>query len=402
MICPKCKRIISSFDDTCQHCGTSLKNNIIKDYAKKADEKIGKGEVGEEIKEADLRSLGRQKTSYVLNNFPPFRHYTEADMNELMRGIQFEFNPAHLNESLAPKDKEYVKEFDKELVKEFDIVDLVQVSYMMFKIYSVDVLFKDSLFGHPCVELNTNHYQKFGITDFSYHEFNANVDVSALYDQQTRRYKLNLYDGYLDFMFALEWFFIVRQFNKGGEEQTLLKMLADLLSKNNEFKPGFALGIATIYLDKDPTFKNYYIAHFLKIMEKAFISISMTVVHELGHICLGHYGNENVFLHQDIKANQELEADSFASSIVTSLFPERFKQELVLANVKSEFAWVLRDRIFGAGVLGKKEQVTTHPHSKERLINAIRANQKMTQDHSINEAWIDKTIDLAVSHVERR
>lgn len=58
MICPECKRIVSPFDKECQHCGTPLETNPVKDYEKKADQITKDAEArAEDIKEQIKRGF---------------------------------------------------------------------------------------------------------------------------------------------------------------------------------------------------------------------------------------------------------------------------------------------------------------------------------------------------------
>jgi hypothetical protein len=372
MICPNsnCKKFVSPFEDICQHCGASLKKSSIKDYAKKADEMMGKVDVSPEVTDAGLQSLSIEKSFYELRSSSIIPDFIKTDITKLMHGVQLEFAEPHLDEE---------QEVKKALLTINNLCTSVRT-------YKVMILIKDSLFGHLCLTENEDYYRRFKITDFSHQGLDFKVvDASASYDQQTNRYKVNLSDGYINFIIALEWFFKLRQFNNGKEEQSILKRILYYIVESD--------GVSTDCLIRT-LIQHYkindkhldFLYHIFRIMEKAFISISLTVAHEMGHIYLGHFRDENVFVHQNFSTNQESEADSFASSIVTSILPESFKEELVLANMKREFAWVLLD--ICSSVSGKR-QPATHPHSMERLKNVIRANPKIVKDHSIDEVWID-------------
>lgn len=97
------------------------------------------------------------------------------------------------------------------------------------------------------------------------------------------------------------------------------------------------------------------------------ISLGMIVgilAHEMGHVCLGHILGPSYYdTNQEIARNHEREADSFASSITAACpFGE----------------YVYEGILFWHYVLAKQEGnqavASTHPLSRERLENMIRAN----------------------------
>ena len=88
------------------------------------------------------------------------------------------------------------------------------------------------------------------------------------------------------------------------------------------------------------------------------------LAHEMGHVCLGHVLGPNYYqTNQEIGRNHEREADSFASSVTAaSPFGE----------------YVFEGTLFWFYALAMQETdqkvATTHPLSRERLENLIRAN----------------------------
>ena len=88
------------------------------------------------------------------------------------------------------------------------------------------------------------------------------------------------------------------------------------------------------------------------------------LAHEMGHVCLGHVMGPNYYeSNQEIGRNHEREADSFASSVTAaSPFGE----------------YVFEGTLFWYYALSMQETdqkiATTHPLSRERLENLIRAN----------------------------
>ena len=98
------------------------------------------------------------------------------------------------------------------------------------------------------------------------------------------------------------------------------------------------------------------------------------LAHEMGHVCLGHvlgpsYYDSNL----EIARNHEREADSFASSITAACpFGE----------------YVYEGTLFWHYVLAKQEDnqtvASTHPLSRERLENIIRANSSKASSLGIH------------------
>lgn len=87
------------------------------------------------------------------------------------------------------------------------------------------------------------------------------------------------------------------------------------------------------------------------------------LAHEYGHLALGHlYGQSQTL---EISRNQEREADSFASSVISS---SPFGEYIVLGSILWELVWVWQEKSSGGKV------ATTHPLASERLSDLIRAN----------------------------
>jgi hypothetical protein len=92
--------------------------------------------------------------------------------------------------------------------------------------------------------------------------------------------------------------------------------------------------------------------------------IAGIIAHELGHLALGHTLGRAANL--EVSRNQEREADSFASSVIsTSVFSDPLVEGMLLW----ELAWTWTQHLVG------EEVATTHPVSRERLLDFIRANE---------------------------
>lgn len=104
-------------------------------------------------------------------------------------------------------------------------------------------------------------------------------------------------------------------------------------------------------------------------------AMNMAVIaHELGHIALGHTLGRQANL--EVSRNQEREADSFASSVASA---SPFSDYIVAGGI---FWWVILTWVeAAAGAAGE----TTHPRSRERLMDYIRANRDQADALGIDE-----------------
>ena len=95
------------------------------------------------------------------------------------------------------------------------------------------------------------------------------------------------------------------------------------------------------------------------------------LAHEAGHHALGHTLNTSEKINLDISRNQEREADSFASSVIAS----------------SPFGeYILAGTLFWHLALASQQGdtiATTHPLSKERFENFVRANAELAASMGI-------------------
>lgn len=98
------------------------------------------------------------------------------------------------------------------------------------------------------------------------------------------------------------------------------------------------------------------------------------LAHELGHLALGHCHGSRV--NMEISRNQEREADSFASSVISS---SPFGDYLVFGTILWEAVWVWVEKATG-------QIASTHPLSRERLADLIRANPSVASELGLSAA----------------
>ena len=95
------------------------------------------------------------------------------------------------------------------------------------------------------------------------------------------------------------------------------------------------------------------------------------LAHESGHQALGHVLKSGPNTNLEISRNQEREADSFASSIISS---SPFGEYILGGTLFWHYALAMQE---DAG------EATTHPHSRERLENFVRNNSDLARAYGI-------------------
>ena len=116
------------------------------------------------------------------------------------------------------------------------------------------------------------------------------------------------------------------------------------------------------------------------------------LAHEYGHLALGHLYGESATL--EISRNQEREADSFASSVISS---SPFGDYMVMGSILWELAWVWQEKHDPQGAVA-----TTHPLASERLTDLINANPSAAMQLGLSfvdgSATLSKADMVAISH----
>jgi len=105
------------------------------------------------------------------------------------------------------------------------------------------------------------------------------------------------------------------------------------------------------------------------------------IAHELGHIALGHTLKTTSDQNYEILRNQEREADSFSSSIASA---SPFSDYIVEGGI---FWWALMAWTNNLNIF-PFEGESTHPNSRERLMDYIRANKDQASAVGIDEETI--------------
>jgi hypothetical protein len=96
---------------------------------------------------------------------------------------------------------------------------------------------------------------------------------------------------------------------------------------------------------------------------------SAVIAHEAGHISLSH--TLGLALNFDVSRNQEREADSFASSVLSS---SPFREYLFLGQVFVTLLFTWLDHV------ARTKDPTTHPLGRERFFNVLTNNSAAAED----------------------
>lgn len=108
-------------------------------------------------------------------------------------------------------------------------------------------------------------------------------------------------------------------------------------------------------------------------------AMNMSVIaHELGHIALGHTLSEQRSS-LEISRNQEREADSFSASVAST---SPFSDYMIAGGI---FWWIILTWVEASAGGGREN---THPHSRDRLMDYIRANRDQAKALGMDEVSI--------------
>jgi hypothetical protein len=116
-------------------------------------------------------------------------------------------------------------------------------------------------------------------------------------------------------------------------------------------------------------------------MEHAAGMIMVIMAHELGHLALGHTLGRPSNL--EVSRNMEREADSFASSVISS---SHMSMKPIEGMILWEIAWAWSD----SGL--RSRQATSHPLWRERLHDFVRANETIASKLGVTLATLKQIL----------
>lgn len=384
MVCPECNKFVSPFDDSCPHCKKPLKGNPVKDYEKKTGQIVKDAEARAEDTKEQIRSGFKKSTvnaegrgSYSASNLRPF--LKEDHVSKRYDKI----------EHLTSENSQRMPDFR---IRTKDILKLIRQR----KDVRVQEM-KSLVFGSPYLTGQPERRAKMEQTDFFYRKENMEDEESfepnayAWYNRDRQRYEIHLLDGYLNFLLAVESFFKVKN------EDILIALFLKMF--NGKLFLTDMTDIVMEYIRGEE--------EVVELVEYAFIPCFETIAHELGHICLGHCQDENLVAYNDISRSDERKADDFASDVKSSLFHTGLKKTLLIAEIKCDFGWALKeefDKMLLELDLQKEIKLKrgSHPCSDERIRNSIRASADLAEEIDISEKWYDDTKNSVMAKIKRR
>jgi hypothetical protein len=340
MICPNpdCKRIVSPYDEKCQHCGTNLKSHPVKDYMKKADKTI-----------EDAEAISDDILASIRSEFKDRRASQYRQMS---------------NSKLSTSQSILEKATEREMHKTSGVE---QILHKILNKGQKNSKIKE-LFGivqyNPHVTENPAFYSLASkvIIIYDDEEMGVNAFAAVIKDRPV----IVIFDGYLNFMVAVDAIFKVKKFEK------LVDLGERLLSRKYEFS---LYDLACVIDDLPNEAKN---------IENPYLAVFETIAHELGHICYNHVfspGYSNMT--EDESRNMERDADSFAASVINRSI---FNKDFLISHLKCCLAWAIVEKV------GSRVEPGTHPLAFERLLNAIKSNAALAKELGIDEELVQRLI----------
>lgn len=369
MICPKCNRIVSPFDETCQHCGTSLNSNPVKDYGEKADQIVREAETRAENIQEQIKNGFKEKGS--LKNLPG-SSVSSPGTNSLHE------------RALSPRDfsdmqQDSVQKPAKEILGE--AIDILKIKKKIeFQQQSYIDNMKHYVFTNPHV-LNNDEWAAKGQKTYFYFDW-ENTDVNAgarrLTDNEIEssegkyHFAIILLGGYVNFAYAVAAAF-------DDSERRFYDI--ELLQK-----------VINMYRSNKGTFDAYELIDIFRQSKRDLDTIGgdasrivfECIAHEFGHICYGHIHGAG-YPHRTMGENvgQEHDADSFAYAVIHA---SPSKKELWLGLIQFMILRAVQEACYG------HKEAKTHPLDIDRLKTAISRFPDLARHYGINEKWAEKTI----------
>lgn len=372
MICPNpgCKRIVSPFDETCQHCGTSLKTNPVKDYAKKAGEIVNETEKrAEDIKE---QIRGGFKEKGFSKNLPG------ASVSS--PGAKRQHKPTLIQGDSSIQEQNNIQKPAKEIIGEaIDILKIkkkIEIQQQAF----IDNM-KHYVFTNPHVMNNDDWAAKGQRTYFHFDWENTEVNAGArrLNKEEIESsggkydYVIILFGGYVNFAYA-----VAAAFDELGRRTYDMRLLEKIITMYRSNKGNFDIyGLIDIFRQTQRDLDGMG-ADASKIIFEC-------IAHEFGHICYGHIHGLG-YPHQTKGENigQEHDADSFAYAVIDA---SPSKKELWLGLIQFMIVRAVQEASYG------KHEAKTHPLDIDRLKVAISRFPDLAHHYGIDEKWAEKTIN---------
>jgi hypothetical protein len=384
MICPNpnCGRIVSPFDDKCQHCGTPLETNPVKDYEKKAGQIIKDAESrAEDIKE-QIRS-GFKDTGQPghIRPGPIGGAFSGISTGLGKRDLETESEKTiHFGGDISPKGWKAELSDDIETMQEIGnkiqrVIDRSKIEILQIE----DEVFKTN----PHIRQNYVWRNKAEKTNLyiDWDDISINAGAGPLDRQDVelsegkKLYRIILRGGYVYFVFAIATAFIGFIPVEGilWDEQQLIKVMR-IAKDTNGFGPSALNKVFKQSDIKDTDMR--------PLGEYAFSLLTRTVGHEFGHICYGHIHGPG-YEEQTIATNHggEFDADSFAYTIIGDSDDSEEKWlSLIMLTLTQLSGRILKGE-------NPFESYHSHPAPFDRFRQAIFRFPKFAEKYKISEDW---------------
>ncbi|MBM4305247.1 MAG: hypothetical protein FJ123_00785 [Deltaproteobacteria bacterium] len=364
MICPnpKCGRIVSPFDEKCQHCGTPLESNPVKDYEKKAGQIIKDAESrAEDIKE-QIRSGFKDNVS---SQRPLWKGHDTTGTLGATRDIE------KLRLENIP---EIIRQRKKDQLRSWQISYLLEMMNLVFS--------NPNIFENPAYSEKANRILPNRIIEFDNLEVNGHACLLTEEEIEETKgrflYEISIYEGYLNFTYAVAATMIDIPGKLGIYDPLLLK---SVILKHKEQKANFSMDDLIAVLPEKQ--------EIVGIGPNASAAMFQCIAHELGHICYDHVFSRRRYDFRTSVTNIEMEhhADGFARIIIDrSAFREQLWKGYIQYQIASAALTYYQPEV-------DLYEPQTHPLRIDRLKEAIKRFQPLATKYKIDEKWAEDTVN---------
>jgi len=253
-------------------------------------------------------------------------------------------------------------------------MNMFKTNYMPLQISKADIEFLfEMVKGSSYVNGNPDYKKKAKATKIDFDVSNDIVNAYANSDEDGREHIICIFNGLCNATILMS--IGIAKFKQDGNIQQLKEICRWIGETTVENGSSFTNAFIEEGIDKF----GYSTGGNIGIEAKSYTAgaILSVIAHEQGHICLSHTirgegGNE-------VSRNDERQADLFAHS-VTATTP--FASHIILASLFVEIllSWMMED----------DDVATSHPHSRERVYNALNSHDEVLRELGITKDNIDE------------
>lgn len=233
---------------------------------------------------------------------------------------------------------------------------------------NVEYIFNICKFS-PHIQKNPDYKRKAQNTKI---EVSDVTDVNAYAQTVNNGHQIVMYDGIMNMM--LVFGYALAEFKRNNDyaklHQSFHTIIDEMIENNYEFSMGSTTKVAEALGYSEPS-------TFIEGEATAYYTgLALTVIaHEMGHIALSHTMREDGTY--TTSRNDERMADLFAQSIIATT---PFASYMILSGLFMPImlAWLHKGS-------DDNEPATTHPHAKERVMNALASNDEYLAELGITK-----------------